>query len=299
VLFAKKSSCHRFSRFSREDQLRQERTAVRARRWELDNVTFRVDGRALVQGVSLAVEPGSFVGVLGPNGSGKSTLLRLAAGFLAPAEGRVLLDGRALEDYSRRQAARRIAFVPQDTHVGFEFTAFEIALMGRHPCLGRFQWPRRRDHDVVRRAMKQTETEEFAQRSILTLSGGERQRVFLARALATESPFIALDEPTSNLDVEHALEFLSLAQELARERKRGILMAIHDLNWALRFCDETILLDKGKIAGRGAPGETLTPERIRQVFHVEARPLKDPEGRTVLAFQRSGSTVRQSRAGER
>jgi len=252
--------------------------------WNIEEATYRIEGRALVQGATLAVAPGSIVGVLGPNGAGKSTLLRMAAGLLPPSEGQVLLDGKPLESYSRRAVARRIAFVPQDTHVEFPFTAFEIALMGRNPRLGRFQWPDREDREAARRAMDKTETTQFASRPVTTLSGGERQRVFLARALATESPFIALDEPTANLDVQHVLQFLSLARQLADAEGRGVLMAIHDLNWAYRFCDQTVLLDRGRIAGAGPPAETLTPERIRQVFHVEAQPLAASDGSTLFAF---------------
>ncbi|MCX7015509.1 MAG: ABC transporter ATP-binding protein [Candidatus Sumerlaeota bacterium] len=255
--------------------------------WELKHIAYRIEGRALVEGVDLAIAPGKLVGALGPNGAGKSTLLRLAAGLLDPSEGEARLDGRPLREYTRREAARRIAFVPQDTHVEFPFTAFEIALMGRNPRLGRFQWPGPADREAVRRAMERTETIEFAERPATTLSGGERQRVFLARALASESEFIALDEPTANLDVQHVLQFLSLARDLTLREGRGILMAMHDLNVAQEYCDQVLLLDRGRVAGVGAPGEVLTPDRIRRVFRVDVEPLTRGDGGTVLAFRQT------------
>lgn len=258
-------------------------SAVKAR-WELDNAAYEVEGRALVQGASLAVEPGTLVGVLGPNGAGKSTLLRLASGLIPASSGSVLLDGRPLTAHSRRQVARRIAFVPQDTHVEFDFTAFEIALMGRNCRLSRFQAPGQEDRQAVRRAMQWTGALDLAERSIVTLSGGERQRVFLARALATESAFVALDEPTANLDIEHALSFLSLARTLVEREGRGILMAMHDLNLALRFCDRIVLLDNGRIAALGTPHETLQPARIRSVFRVDAELLHSAAGAPAYLF---------------
>ena len=256
--------------------------------WDLAHISYRVEGRALVEGVDLTIAPGRLIGVLGPNGAGKSTLLRLAAGLIDPSEGEARLDDRPLNEWSRREVARRIAFVPQDTHVEFPFTAFEIALMGRNPRLGRFQWPDRADREAVRRAMERTETIEFSERPVTTLSGGERQRVFLARALASESSFIALDEPTANLDIQHVLQFLSLARDLTRREGRGILMAMHDLNVAQQYCDQVLLLDRGRVAGVGAPGEVLTPDRIRQVFRVDVEPLARGDGGTVLAFRESG-----------
>jgi iron complex transport system ATP-binding protein len=256
--------------------------------WEVRNATVRVDGRALLEDVSLRVTPGRLIGALGPNGAGKSTLLRLASGALRPDEGEVLLDEKPMSAYSRRQIARRIAMVPQDTHVEFDFSAYDIALMGRNPRLSRFQWPSHEDHRIVRQAMELTETSGFASQLVTTLSGGERQRVFLARALATESSFIALDEPTANLDIEHALSFFHLARTLVDEKERGILMAIHDLNWAYRFCDEVVLLSKGKIVERGAPADTLTPKRIRQVFRVEAESLQTASGETAFTFKTAG-----------
>lgn len=236
----------------------------------LKNTSWDIDGKRIVDSVSMEIAPGVVVGLLGPNGAGKSTLLRMAAGLLAVSAGTISLNGRELTSWPRTEIARQIAFVPQDTHVEFDFTAYEIALMGRNPYLARFQWPTASDHEAVRVAMEQTHTLDLKDRAITTLSGGERQRVFLARALASQTPFLVLDEPTSSLDLEHTLQFLNLARRLAEVERKGVLLAMHDLNWAMRFCDQVALINHGQIMKSGQPTEVLTAENIRQVFHVEA-----------------------------
>lgn len=237
----------------------------------LNNATHEIGSRRIVDGASLELRPGEIVGLLGPNGAGKSTLLRLATGLIQPDAGEVNLDGRPLSSWPRERIARQIAFVPQDTHVEFDFPAYEIALMGRNPFLGRFSWPTQEDHAIVRQSMEMTRTQHLAGQAITTLSGGERQRVFLARALAGQTPFLLLDEPTSNLDLEHALHFFHLARSLASDQQRGILMAMHDLNWATRFCDRIVLMSGGRIVSTGAADQVLSAESIREVFHVTAR----------------------------
>jgi len=241
-------------------------------------VTFSVNGTPLVREVSFTFEPPGITGILGPNGAGKSTLLRLAAGLLSPTGGRVFLEGRPLDRVGRREIARHIALVPQDTHLEFPFTALEIVLMGRSPHLGRFQWPRRQDVEIAREAMERTDTLQFADRAVTELSGGERQRVLLARALASHSPFIFLDEPTANLDIEHVLHFMELARSLCGEEGTGMLMATHDLALAHRFCDRVLLLHQGRLVGDGTPAEVLSPEMIRTVFRVEAFVLQASQG---------------------
>lgn len=251
----------------------------------LKNTSWDVDGTRIVDSVSLEISPGEVVGLLGPNGAGKSTLLRMAAGLLAVSAGTISLNGRELTAWPRTEIARQIAFVPQDTHVEFDFTAYEIALMGRNPYLARFQWPTASDHEAVRRAMEQTHTLDLKDRAITTLSGGERQRVFLARALASQTPFLVLDEPTSSLDLEHTLNFMRLIRHLAEQEGRGIIMAVHELNMAARFCDRLLLLHKGKLVQSGSCDEVLTQENIEKVFHVKSVEMRDSTHRAFVFEQ--------------
>ena len=236
---------------------------------EFDRVSLQIDERPLLKDISFRIDAPEMVGILGPNGAGKSTFLRLCTGILSPSRGTVLLGGRPLRQLPRRAVAREIALVPQDTHVEFPFTALDVVLMGRSPHLGRFRSSSKEDREIALRAMARTETEDLAERNVTTLSGGERQRVLLARALTTQSPFIALDEPTANLDVEHCLRFLELARDLTQREDRRILIAMHDLALAERTCDRLLLFHNGRLIADGLPRKVLSPERIRDVFRVE------------------------------
>jgi len=255
-----------------------------AKSWSVRGVSYAIGGKSLISDISLDVHPGQVVGILGPNGAGKSTLLRVAAGLFEATAGEVHLEGQTLAAMPRHEAARRIAFVPQDTHVEFDFSAYEIALMGRNPYLGRFSWPSPEDHEIVRRAMEQMHVLHLSGQPITTLSGSERQAVFLARALAGESKFLALDEPTSSLDLEHALQFLHLLRELAEQDGRGVLVVLHDLNWALRFCDTVALMNRGRMVDYGTPAKVLNSSAIREVFHVKAEAVSHG-AQTVLLFE--------------
>lgn len=249
-----------------------------------ERASFSVNGATLVEDISFTFHPPGITGILGPNGAGKSTLLRLASGLLSPTSGTVFLGEAPLDSIPRRVIARRIALVPQDTHLEFPFTAREIVLMGRGPHLGRFQWPSREDRAIAWECMERTDTAQFADRPVTALSGGERQRVLLARALATRSPFIFLDEPTANLDIEHILHFMELARDLCREKGTGMLMATHDLGLAHRFCDRVLLLHGGRLVADGKPREILSAERIRTVFRVEASIREEEHGRGHTLF---------------
>ena len=194
---------------------------------------MKIDGRWLVRDVSLAIEPARVTALVGPNGSGKSTVLRLLAGLWRPTRGRASMDGADLTSMARRLVARRVAFVPQDTHIGFAFSVREVVEMGRHPHVGRFETPGPQDAAAVDAALDRADVTHLADRPVNELSGGERQRVVLARSLATEAEVILLDEPTSNLDIDHSLETLRLLKDLATGGK-AVAVALHDLNAVAR-----------------------------------------------------------------
>ena len=251
----------------------------------LENAGVRVDGRWLVRGVSMEVEPARVTTLIGPNGSGKSTVLRLLAGLWRPDEGRVRIDGESLETLPRRELARRVSFTPQDTRIDFAFTVRDIVAMGRHPHLERFQPPGEADADAVEAALEQADLVDLADRPANELSGGERQRVLIARSLATDSDVILLDEPTSNLDVDHSLETLELLQRLAAEGK-AVAVAVHDLNAAARWADNAALMRDGRLCAAGLAREVLRDELVEHVFRVRIERLPSAEGGSALVFHR-------------
>ncbi len=220
--------------------------------------------------VSVKVPRGSLTGLLGPNGCGKTTLLKLFSGVVHPQHGSVMLDGRPLTSYSRRETARRIAVVPQETHPTFDYTALEMVLMGRHPHLGAFQLEGPDDLAVARDALLATGTGHLADRSYMTLSGGEKQRVVIAGALAQAVEVLLLDEPTASLDLGYQLEIASLLSSLNQERGATIVLATHDLNLAASLCDHLVLMRAGRVLAYGPPADVLTPATVHQLYNVEA-----------------------------
>lgn len=226
-------------------------------------------GRApVIDDVSLTLAAGEMLGVIGPNGSGKSTLVRLLSGVVRPSAGTIQIHGRAIAEYSRRDLARAIAVVPQDTVIEFPFSVTEVVLMGRSPHLGGFAFEGDRDLDVARRAMQRTGVLELADRSIHELSGGERQRVILARALAQEASILLLDEPAAFLDIRHEVEIYDLLQALQREGK-SVLTVLHDLNLAALYCDRVALLKAGRLVRVGTPAEVITYSLLTEVYETE------------------------------
>jgi iron complex transport system ATP-binding protein len=220
--------------------------------------------------VSIDVPRGSLTGLLGPNGCGKTTLLRLLAGILTPASGTVTLSERPLQELSRREIARLLALVPQETHPAFDYTALEMVLMGRHPHLGLFELEGPHDLRVAHDALAATGTDHLADRAYMTLSGGEKQRVVIASALAQSSDVLLLDEPTASLDLGYQLDVASLLSELNRERGVTMLLATHDLNLAASVCDRLILLREGRVIAQGKTTDVLTASRVREIYGVVA-----------------------------
>jgi iron complex transport system ATP-binding protein len=237
---------------------------------------YTVNNTRVLHGLDFGLRAGEFVGLIGPNGAGKSTLLKLLGGQWQPSGGSVLLEGRALASYSAREMARRIAHVPQSTALAFPFTAREVVLMGRSPHLRRFQIESSNDRAIAERALHATNAAYLADRIVTTLSGGESQRVVLARALAQEPKILLLDEPTSNLDVKHQMEILSLARTQAHQHGLGVIAAVHDLSLAARYCDRLALLVCGEIIADGPPDAVLTSEQLRYAFGVNAQLYRDP-----------------------
>jgi iron complex transport system ATP-binding protein len=229
--------------------------------------------RPVLRDVTIA-PTGGVIGLLGPNGCGKSSLLRCLAGLRTPDRGRVLLDGAPAHAGGRRDIARRIALLEQESTPDAELRVAEVVHLGRAPHRARFGAPSRRDADVVDAAMARTGIAHLADRHWSTLSGGERQRGRLARAFAQEPRCLLLDEPTNHLDVRHQLELL---QSLADSR-RTCVVALHDLRFAMRWCDDVVVLDGGRVVGQGAPSAVLQPDLIDAVWGVRAVRTRTADG---------------------
>jgi len=237
----------------------------------VDHVSFAYRrGATALDDVSLTVPRGSIVGLIGPNGSGKTTLVRLLNGTLKPSHGSVSLDGVLLSTLSRRDLARRIAVVPQETQVTFDFSALEIVLMGRYAHLGAFALEGPDDLSIARRALAATGTEPLVSRQFATLSGGEKQRVVIAGALAQSSDILLLDEPTTALDVGFQFEIASLLARLNHDRGMTMVVSTHDLNLAAMLCSELVLMKAGRVVAHGQTRSVLTSENIRRLYGVDA-----------------------------
>lgn len=239
-------------------------------------------GAFSVREISLEADAGRCLAVIGPNGAGKSTLLRVLAGILPISAGTVLLAGRPLERWRRREVARQVTLVPQSVSFAFPLPVQEVVAQGRAPHLGPWRPPTASDHAAVQRAMAAVGLEEKARVSVFHLSGGERQRVVLARALAAEPRILLLDEPASSLDLLHQ-KTLADAVRQRLEAGVGVVVVAHDLNLALALADEVLVLQRGRVVARGKPPAVISPELLREVFGVEAEFIPRPDGsRAVL-----------------
>ncbi len=245
--------------------------------WSSVEVSF--DGRTVVGPLSLTVGDAEWVGVIGPNGAGKSTLLKAAVGIVAH-RGAIDLGGR------ERRAGVDIAWMPQRPHLPDEMNVANYVLLGRTPHLGYLGAESSKDLQSVERAIHRLGLDELAGRALSTLSGGEAQRAVLARALAQESPVLLLDEPTSSLDVGHAVEVLEILDELRHQEGLTVITALHDLNLAGRFADRLVLLAGGRIAAEGPPAEVLTEEVLIPSYGAGIHVVTNGDGPTVIPTRR-------------
>jgi cobalamin transport system ATP-binding protein len=245
---------------------------------DVEQVSFAYGARVVLRDVSLAVARGAMLALAGPNGSGKSTLLALLSGTRRAQQGRVAVDGRPVGGFERRALARLVAVVPQDTTVTFPYTVAEMVLMGRAPHRPLLGLEGARDIAIAERVMAETGILEFASRRITELSGGERQRVIVARALAQEPSILLLDEPTTHLDIRHAIEILDLVAAVNRTRGVTVVAVLHDLTSAALYFDRIAFLRDGRIVADGSPRTTITADTIQRVFDADVQVDVDADG---------------------
>ncbi|KMP12340.1 Vitamin B12 import system, ATPase component BtuD [Candidatus Nitromaritima sp. SCGC AAA799-C22] len=247
------------------------------------DVTFSYDRDPVLHSVSADIQAGEFVGVIGPNGSGKSTLLKLMGGVLGSGPGKLFFRETDYLEQNRKHLARSITWIPQDHPMVFPFKVSEIVLMGRHPYLSAFTFEGDEDIDIARYAMELTQTLQFAQRGFNEISGGEKQRVVIAGAIAQEPEVMILDEPTSALDIKYQIQILNILKKLNEEENVTVVLAMHDLHLASKFCRRLILLDEGRVFQDGAPEDVLQKEHIEKVYGVTVHLFRDHDGHIMIS----------------
>ena len=227
-------------------------------------------GRLVLKGVDFAAQPSELTAIIGPNGAGKSTLLRALAGLLAPVAGTVLADGRPLDGWDRQALARRLAYLPQDRVVHWALTARAVVALGRLPHQPPGAGESATDARAITQALSAMDVTHLAPRPVIEMSGGERARVLAARALAQEPAALFADEPASGLDPAHQLALFEHLARLATEG-RTVIVALHDLSLAARFCHRIVLMHEGNVVAAGAPEDVLTVEHLAAVYRIDAK----------------------------
>lgn len=257
-----------------------------------ENLSLGYDGPDIIQNLSLTIPDARVTSIIGPNGCGKSTLLRGLGRLLAPRSGQVILDGLPLARQSTRQIATRISVLPQTPTAPSGLTVGDLVSRGRHPRQKWYQQFSSADQSVVEDALQATDIAELADSSLEDLSGGQRQRAWISMTLAQQTGILLLDEPTTYLDLAHQVDVLELVRVLNRRHSRTIVMVLHDISLAARYSDHIVAMKDGRIVAQGTPAEVVTPERLRDVFGLEAHVVREPtDGRPhVIPLGTSGTT---------
>lgn len=243
----------------------------------LDGVSFAVNGKPLVQSVSLDVAPGEMIGLLGPNGAGKSSLLRTIYRTNRPTGGRVLVNGKDVWQQSAQWTARHVGAVLQDMPADFPLTVRDVIAMGRSAHKRLLEADTDHDHQLIEAALDLLQLQPLRERLFRTLSGGERQRVLVARALVQQPAVLVLDEPTNHLDIHHQINLLRFVRNLGIT----VIAALHDLNLAAMFCDRLCLLHHGQLVACDRPDNVLTSENLAHVFRIDATLTRNPRSGTI------------------
>ncbi len=248
---------------------------------EVKDITVKYGPCDVLRDVSFELRTGEIIAVLGANGAGKTTLIRALNGTLPVSAGGILLDGKALSSYSRRQIAQSVAVVAQENETKFPVTVLQFVLSGRFARGSAFGWETERDLEIASNALSECDLGGYDSRLMNELSGGERQRVVLARALATEAKILLLDEPTANLDLAHQALMFRLVRGRCRQSDSAAIVITHDLNLASEFADRIMLLKGGRIFAMGTPEDVLREENLKEVFDVQVLLDENPASKKV------------------
>ncbi len=234
-----------------------------------EDISFTYDTSLVLKDLSISIQEKEFIGLIGPNGSGKSTLLKIMGGVLKADSGSIHFKNSSVSKISKKLFAQSVSWIPQDHPMVFPFKVSEIVMMGRHPYLSALSFESEEDFDITRRAMETTMTSQFSERYFNEISGGEKQRVMIASALAQNPEMMLLDEPTSALDLKYQIQILNILKDLNANHNMTLVIAMHDLNLASRFCNRLVLLNEGEIVRDGTPEQVLEKDILEQVYGID------------------------------
>ncbi len=237
----------------------------------IDKLTWKPkkDRPPIIDNVTAQLEKGKFYGILGPNGAGKTSLVKHILGLVKNYWGHIYFDGVDTKNIKRNELARYVAFLSQNTAKDVDFSVEEVVAMAREPYRKRFSFLNSRDVEIITEAMEYTDCLHLRDTSICHISGGERQRVMIARAIAQDTPWIILDEPTSNLDIKHQLDLMMVLDKLKKDKKKTIIAVLHDINLAKKYCDKIIMMKEGKVELSGDSKEVLTKDNLSKLYNVD------------------------------
>lgn len=251
-------------------------------KFRVEDLRYNYGPKEVLHGIDFEIDSGEVVALLGPNGSGKSTLIRTACNIDRPTSGRILIDGEDIASIDLEELAKIISYVPQSGQYAEYDTVLDTVLVGRSPHMG---WePTDKDLEIVQDAMEYMGVLDLADQYINELSGGQRQRVFISRSIAQEPKMFVFDEPTSSLDLKYQFDSMKMMAELVHKNDSIMLVALHDLNLALRFCDRIVMIKDGNVVSDGTPEDVLTSELIESVYGVKTKITDTDQGRFILAY---------------
>ncbi len=249
---------------------------------ETNHLSVSYDTAPVLRDISISIREGEFASILGPNGSGKTTLIKSLTGIIKDIRGEVLLYGKPVWSYRRKEFARFVSFLPQNPPTSLPFLVKDIIMMGRYPYIKRFEAEKRQDIEAVEYAMRLMEVENLGKRHLMELSGGEVKRVFIAQAVAQESKVLFLDEPTANLDINYQVEIFKMLKKFNCEMNKTIVLITHDINHAARFAERIILLKKGSIYKKGTPETLINIDNLKTVFNTDVYIEYDSENKPYI-----------------
>ncbi len=241
----------------------------------LENLTIGYDNKTVLKDVSFSITDGELVGIIGPNGAGKSTLLKTIRGLLPKLKGEVLINQVNIEKIEEREFAQTVAYLQQHVDLSFGYKGKDLVMAGRYPYLQWWESESAKDEEIVKLCMEYTGVSEFMDTPVAEVSGGQRQRILLAKVLAQKTPMLFLDEPTTGLDIVYQEDIFRFSHNLCKAGKT-ILMVVHELNLAAKYCSRLILLGSGTIIADGSPDEVLTEENLSKAYNVPVQVVKNP-----------------------